>query len=305
MIKTKTLFILGAGASAPFQYPIGIELRKLICGQSRRATVIQALKPVNEDEGLYVQKVDNFITEFSRSSLYSIDFFLERRQEFMHIGKMAIASYLFPCEKDEILRESVNNWYMYLYNRLKSSFEDFDENKISFITFNYDRSLEQFLFEALKSQFNKSPQECTEKMQKVPIVHLYGQLDLLPWQDQNGKEYSPKNNLIERLRAAPKNIKLISDERDIAKSEEFQKAYGLIKNAERIYFLGFSFDETNLKRLDIKLMKNKALIATALGLEGTKQRWVKKYFNSEIRTEIFLFEGLDSLSLLKKDLKIE
>jgi len=30
MIKTKTLFILGAGASAPFGYPTGIELRKAI-----------------------------------------------------------------------------------------------------------------------------------------------------------------------------------------------------------------------------------------------------------------------------------
>ena len=97
MIKTETLFILGAGASVPFRYPSGIQLRNLICGQTRKAAAIQALKPVNDDETWYAQSVDKFITEFSRSSLYSIDFFLENRKEFMDIGKITIASYLLPC----------------------------------------------------------------------------------------------------------------------------------------------------------------------------------------------------------------
>ncbi len=50
------------------------------------------------------------------------------------------------------------------------------------------------------------------------------------------------------------NIKLINDERDIEKSEYFQKAHKLIEDANRIFFLGFSFDKTNLERLQVERM---------------------------------------------------
>lgn len=307
MIKTKTLFILGAGASTTFDYPTSAELRNAILNQEHDLTIIDALNRHDVNPGQFSRALTRFKDKFSRSSVYSIDSFLEYRTEFMNIGKINIAAHLINCEEDRKLRDDGNNWYMFLYDRLKTSFEQFDQNNISFITFNYDRSLEQFLFEAIRSQFGKNTQECAEKMRKIPIVHLYGQLDLLPWQDKDGrgKEYSRSNNLIERLRAAPQNIKLISDDQDIDKSAEFQNAYSLIEAAERIYFLGFSFDETNLKRLKIRLMKNKALLATALGLEESKRSWVKRYFQSEVQTEIDLFEKLDSLSLLKKNLKIE
>ncbi|MDP2939478.1 MAG: hypothetical protein Q8O13_05330 [Candidatus Omnitrophota bacterium] len=306
MIKTKTLFILGAGASAPFEYPTGIQLRNLICGRTRKAAVVQALVPVNEkeDESFYAQSVDKFITEFSRSSLYSIDFFLEHRKEFMNIGKMTIASYLLPCERDQRLRDSGDNWYMYLYDRLKSSFEEFDKNEISFITFNYDRSLEQFLFEALANQFNKSYQECAEKIKNIPIIHLYGQLDFLPWQNGNGFPYLYQKDSFVRLRNARDNIKLLTEEREVGESQEFQAAYKLIEKADKIYILGFSFDETNLERLNVSLMKDKTITATAYELERSKRRWVEQHFRSKINTDIFLLE-LDALSLLKEHLAIE
>jgi len=304
MIKTKTLFILGAGASRPFGYLTSIELRDAIRNKGMSHILVDALTPSYEEPGWYERAINKFVDEFSRSSVYSIDFFLEHRPDFMDIGKMAIAAYLIQYENDEKLRESKNNWYMYLYDRLKCSFEDFDKNSISFITFNYDRSLEQFFFEAIRSRFDKPPDECAKKLKNIPITHLYGQLDFLPWQGRNGTPYSAGENLIQRVQKAKSNIKLISGERDVERSEEFRQAYNLIAAAQRIYFLGFSFDETNIERLNIALMKGKTLVATALGLEESKKRWVRKYFENTIGAEIFLFE-LDSLSLLQKDLKIE
>ena len=304
MIVTPTLFILGAGASAPFGYPTSIKLREDILTRQNEVDIVNALNP---DPRYYASEpfektLTEFLDEFSRSSVYSIDAFLEFRTKFMDIGKINIAAFLIKHEEDTRLREANGNWYMYLYDRLKSSFEDFDKNKISFITFNYDRSLEQFLFEAIRSRFDKSPSECAEKLKNIPIVHLYGQLDFLPWQGKEGKEYSPKKNLTERLRAAPNNIKLISDERDIAKSDEFQNAYRLIHNARRIFFLGFSFDETNLERLDISHMVDHAhVISSAKGLEPAKERWVQRYFKEQIN----LYAHRDALSLLQDNLEIE
>lgn len=305
MIKTNTLFILGAGASAPFKYPTSIKLREDILKNQHEPAIIHALNPEDDDSHSFIKLQDDFLNEFMRSSVYSIDSFLEHRNEYMTIGKMNIAANLMIHENDGTLRQTEDNWYMYLYDRLKASFERIKENKISFITFNYDRSLEQFFFEAIRCRFGKKPKECTEIMKSIPIVHLYGQLDFLEWQSSDGKAYSPKDKFIERLRAAPKNIKLINDERGVDKSEDFQRAYGLIKNAERVIFIGFSFDETNLGRLNTSLMKGKSLISTGLGMEPAKYRWVQKHFFDKIGANIAIQQDKDGLSLLRDELHIE
>jgi hypothetical protein len=305
MIKTKTLFILGAGASAPFDYPTGVELRNEILSRGYDTDIVKALNRCDDDKKPFFQEIKKFKEVFTGAGVYSIDSFLEHRTEFMDIGKIFIARMLITYEIDNNLRTTEKNWYMYLFDRLKVSFGQLDQNNISFITFNYDRSLEQFLFESIKNQFGRGSTECEEMMKNFfPIVHLYGQLDPLPWQGQNGKEYSSTENLIERLRAAPVNIKLISNERDIEKSEEFQKAYKLIEWADRIFFLGFSFDKTNLERLNISLMNQKEIIATSHGLEKTKVDWVNTYFAKRSCVNIKLI-NFDALSLLQGHLEIE
>jgi hypothetical protein len=306
MIGTPTLFILGAGASAPFGYPTSIDLRENILSRRNADAIVNALNPAPSfrDPEPFKKTLNEFLDEFASSSVYSIDAFLEFRTKFMDIGKMNIAAYLINHEEDMRLRLPIGNWYMYLYDRLKCSFDDFDKNNISYITFNYDRSLEQFLFEAIRSRFGKSYSECAEKMKNIPIVHLYGQLDPLPWQGKDGKEYSHKKDFTERLRTATKNIKLISNERDITKSDTFQKAYEHISKAERIFFLGFSFDETNLERLNVSLMKNKKIYTSVMGLAPVKQDWVNRYFVRKADTHIWL-NAKDALSMLQDDLAIE
>lgn len=271
--------------------------------------VVGALTPINEDSREYDKYVRKFISEFSKSSIYSIDYFLEKRNEFTEIGKMSIASCLIRYENDLELRNHANgNWYMYLYDRLNSSFEDFDKNNISFITFNYDRSLEQFFRSALKSTFNKSDDECAAKVRKIPIVHLYGHLGLLPWQlqDINNEVCFPYTHEVIKHRVinALKTLKLINFERRIEDSEEFKAAYKLIESAQKIYFMGFSFDEINVERLDIKLMRDKSLIATAYGLDASTQKRVTQDFRDRANSDIFL-DDKNVLALLKDCLEYE
>lgn len=309
MIKTKTLFILGAGASVPFVYPTSGELRHEILFESNKyeVDIVRALNLYDDNVKDFYHSIEEFKEAFSKSGVYSIDSFLEHRPEFMKIGKTFIAKILISCEKEDNLRNAKNNWYMYLFDCLKGSFGQLDQNNISFITFNYDRSLEHFLFEAIRNQFGREPKECTEMINNFfPIIHLYGQLDPLPWQEEtHGKEYSSTKNLVKRLIAAPRNIKLISDEQDVGKSENFQEAYKHIEWADRIFFLGFSFDETNLKRLNISLMKNKTIIGTTYGLAPARYNCARNYLNNKAETEIHLHNDKDALSLLQNYLEIE
>lgn len=50
--------------------------------------------------------------------------------------------------------------------------------------------------------------------------------------------------------SASNQIKVIAD--DQSTSEEFQTAFGLLSKAEHIYFLGFSYHEKNMQRLEIR-----------------------------------------------------
>jgi hypothetical protein len=311
MIKTNTLFILGAGASKPFGYPTGIELRnEILFGNTYENDIISALNRYDDNTDTFRKDIKNFRDAFSKSGGYSIDAFLEERPKdhpFMYIGKTFIAKILTSREKDNDLRINIEeNWYMYLFKRMRVSFEELGQNNISFITFNYDRSLEYFLFDAIKEQFDKGADECITMMENFPIVHLYGQLDALPWQGPDGKEYSTVKGLNARLRAAPQNIQLINDERDVKSSEYFQKAYKLIEQAERIFFLGFSFDKTNLERLRLdRIEKRKEIVATTYKVEEAELKRIDRYFNQSAYTNNITREDMDAITLLKKHLEIE
>jgi hypothetical protein len=302
MAKPKTLFILGAGASKPYGYPTGIELRELILGRGYENIIIDALGD-DYSELAATEKYHSFIDEFTRSSVYSIDSFLEHRPEFMKIGKISIAAALFHYENDGQLRKAYDNWYMDLFNRINTSFDTIDKYNISFITFNYDRSLEQFLFEAIRCRFGKDYNECIEKLNNIPIIHLYGQLVDLPWQNSNGHEYLCTSMIaheksIKRIREAPSNIKLINDERSVEQSAEFQNSYQQISEADTIYFLGFGFDETNLRRLKIENMHNKTIHATAQGIVPTKISWINNRFSMADCRKFYLYQGYGAKEVL-------
>ena len=71
--------------------------------------------------------------------------------------------------------------YEYLSVKLNSSFEEFGENKLSIITFNYDCSLEHYLLNSLINSHEKTRDECAKALTQIPIVHVYCQLGERPY----------------------------------------------------------------------------------------------------------------------------
>jgi len=307
MIKTPTLFILGAGASAPFGYPTGGKLRNEICSSLNVNRLIKLLNSAPSLNPLAFRSEDlvkKFVGDFHSSGSYSIDAFLERRKEYMAIGKKAIAMILKRYETTSNLFEQQENWYMYLFNRIKNcSFNDFGKNKISFITFNYDLSLEQFISKSLQSFYGKQEGSVRQILQNIPIVHLYGKINSDPYDEAD-------SNLLKVISNAEKNLKLIKDERTNENegkniTEEFQKAHSLIEKAENIYFLGFGFDETNLERLNIRLMKNKNIRYTAKGIEDSRELWIHKQFSEAGANQNLYSTPIDCIGILQKYLVFE
>ncbi len=144
--------------------------------------------------------------------------------------------------------ELKDNWYFYLYNRMldgcltADSCERFGDSKVMFITFNYDRSLEHYLFKSLKNTFRMAPEAAiVEQLKRISIHHVYGQIDYLPW--QNGQKSYGSNYSYEEILGIVPNIKTMF-EMTASDKEELKNAIG---SARRIYFLGFGYDESNMR----------------------------------------------------------
>ena len=160
MIPKPTTLIIGAGASTPFGFPTGYTLlqKALVWGDvgngKTNPTIFKWL-------GIDQQKLDSFRVALSRSGKKSVDSFLEHRPEFLDVGKAVIALELIQCEREhELFKRDGKSWYEYLFNELNTVFDDFDQNKLSILTFNYDRSLEHYLLTALQHSYGRPVSEC-------------------------------------------------------------------------------------------------------------------------------------------------
>jgi hypothetical protein len=256
MITENTVFIVGAGASRPFGYPTGIELRRQICAEfPKQLNFLLTGQPIfNRDHSpkAVVDALD-FSQAFRDASVRSIDRYLAINQEFSEIGKMAIALSILDVESRSKFDDGLeDNWYFYLYNRMvdgfrtADSYEQFGDNKVTFITFNYDRSLEHYLFKCLRATFPGVPEkEIVKQLNRIPIHHVYGQVDTLPWQGGN-KAYGAKYGY-EDLLSITHNIKTMFERT----GPETQQVASRINGARAIYFLGFGYDASNMKTIGL------------------------------------------------------
>ena len=196
-MKNPTVFVLGAGASAPFGFPLGRNWSKEIynglSGSSQPLAEILR-NTLGHDYAI----LERFHKEFYLSGKNSIDAFLEHRREYEQLGKAVIAATLIPHETDAVFGYAADNWLRYTYERLDTGFEEFGNNKVSFITFNYDRVIEWFFVTSLSNSYNKSKRDCVEVLKSIPIIHLHGRLGHLPWETSADRfGFHPTN--VERL----------------------------------------------------------------------------------------------------------
>ena len=284
MIKDQTILILGAGASVPYGFPTGNEmiqivLTKLISGKN--SWIPQLCEYFKIDEG----HIEKFKASLKQSDQPSVDAFLERRPEFLEVGKLTMALAILTSEKPDSLLNKItenDNWYKYLFLKMDSPrFSDWAKNNIAIITFNYDRSLEEYLFQRLKHSHGMSDSDCATQLSMIKIVHVHGSLGPLPWQASDGKAYTPSYS-IEDLKKASSNILVISDPQKT--SNEFERAYDLILKAKQIFFLGFGYYKVNLNRLRINdLPKDIYKDGTSVGLYQSDVITIRQEWGIDLR----------------------
>jgi hypothetical protein len=282
MINTSMVFVLGAGASADFHFPVGQGLLRIVANWRGNSGPIHSFKELGYSE----RDLQVFCEALHYSGEASIDAFLEKRPEFMEIGKTAMAIELIGREQTGYIFEDPNgsNWMKYLLGKMQGrTFEEFAENKVSFVTFNYDRVIEHFLFTALKNAWGKSDEEVGALLSKLPFIHLHGRLGYLPWQSTTGKDvraFDPALNT-ETIRVAASGIKVVHEGVEDRK-QEFGQAKQFIRGAARVYFLGVGTSNINLERIGVPDFEPNKAYATLVGVTDMEYREVTTRYSNKL-----------------------
>lgn len=225
-----TLLILGAGSSAECGFPVGEKLINDIYEFSRGKTsgfksVGNSIEEITlENKQLIwrlldisgmkkddkspcgIEDIERFTDALWDAQPKSIDEFLYDRKEFGLIGKICILCCLSRHEDEKGLRpiksdDSYNypnlDWYKYLWHSLTEGVDgkiaEFKKNRLKVITFNYDRSLEEFLIRAIKAKFGVPEWKAFEIFENsIEIYHVYGDLGMSFLEFNNSSDEAKK-----------------------------------------------------------------------------------------------------------------
>jgi len=295
MVDLETVLVLGAGASKDFGFPTGKELVRQICDQLSNQENKEFELFYECANKLSPEVADKFPFYLKQADPPSVDAWLEHNPPFIDVGKVAIAIALLWYEHKYQHLSPENNWYGLLFQRLNSPFDRFQDNKVSIITFNYDRSLEQYLFKTFRyTHTAKSHKECEEKLNQLRIVHVYGSLGRLEWQCDDPQHSIPQVPYGKRLDrdsvlSAAKSIKIMPEGQE--PGIEFDKARSWIKYANSLYFLGFGYHKTNMERLGIEILNRPSkVMGTSLGLDYQRIREVERLRIRHLKTKVGLLQ---------------
>jgi hypothetical protein len=291
VITTQTAFVLGAGAHVPYGMPSGAQLTKRIIETfpekpNRQSEFINLYYAVYSNASQIEKACTDFRHKLTHSIQGSIDSFLRFYSDkpyFPEIGKLAVAKILLPMEfKQKWQRRNPDDkspnydWMTYLfevmYQGCHESLEKFiDSNKVSFVSFNYDRTLEHFMMIKLANTYGLSREVTWDKLRAWDnIVHIYGSLGDFSVQ---ALEIEVDIHSPAIFKSAAASIKLMYEDR--AEEKTIERARQRLKEASSVSFLGFAFDPDNIARLELNTVCNSKSILSATRYGVTEIEWLR------------------------------
>ena len=312
------VFIIGAGCSVPYGFPTGamlmqklknfnygrkfprdgdstsdiflVDLYQEHFGYSSADNRRQYGKdytwvlPYSEHEDLYNRLMDEIVLPFSQSIRYSMmvstDEFLKNRlgqkqNEQVDFGKRLIAYEILTAEQTSRLWNI--DWIQHLLSQIDQQ-DNWKEilKQTVFLTFNYDRVLEYCIFLYLTSDKQYSDADAHAFIKDMKIFHVngfIGSLEEIPFGAVENGKYQEIAKRMETVWEKRRN-------RDESEKEKYQR---FLKNAERVYFLGFSYIPDNLESIGIprgaEIIRNAKVYATAMGLSSQNRLRISTYLD--------------------------
>lgn len=269
----KTVFILGAGASRAFgeHMPIGSGLADQISdrlyeefeGRNDESPISNALRRLPGGlSGEHTRAASHIVGALQAKS--SIDELIDDWPNFpevAQVGKASIAACILQAEQKTLLnlplsrkadwgralRTLRETWAGQLFRAIgaasmPNAFQAFHDT--AFVTFNYDRCLEQFLLANFIHSSGMMDRAAFNAMSNIEIHHAYGALgEILPSEHDSVETPYGSDDVWAISRAATR-IKTFSEE-----PGDVSRIQSLILGAKRLVFLGFGYHPRNLDLL--------------------------------------------------------
>ena len=320
MFKSKTVFVVGAGASKEAGLPVGFELaskiaamldiryqdfNRLVSGDQAIAAAIQQYTRGSGENPNDYQQAAWRIRDAMPQAL-SIDNFIDAHYHDTHVkicGKLGIVRAILEAEGKSRLkpkdhptnynrRTTLNyaalsdTWYdafqkLLFENVRRDQIASLFEN-ISFIIFNYDRCIEHFLFHALQNYYNIPESDAAELVNQATIVHPYGVVGPLEWQRPVQSVAFGTERPGTPLIELANQIKTFTEQNE--NNSNLLKIHSCLQNAQFMVFLGFAYHELNVSLLATgKALAPKRVIGTAMGISSGDTHVIMGMLHSELQ----------------------
>jgi hypothetical protein len=278
-------FVLGAGASFEVGMPTGKILKKNI-GSSLSFESDNFGSLSGGDDQLrqavinlsQLQKKKNELPDYLKAAKQikggmqqapSIDNFIDSHRSntrVSEVGKLAIASEILKAERKSKLYVSHSNsynklnfediedtWFNEFFKLLTLNVEEQDLparlKHVRVVTFNYDRTLEHYLFHSIQNYYGCSPEKSAKILSYLNVLHPYGKVGDLPWQKtKNGVPFGAESQT-QTLIQVFKLLRTFTEETTSGNESQIKSIRAAIFEAEILAFLGFAYHKQNLELL--------------------------------------------------------
>lgn len=262
-LHRSTVLVLGAGASVPYNYPTGWELK------NRLTTPSEQLKGMLLRLGHDAAAIEQLSRLLRRFGADSIDEFLGRYPEHSVLAKHAIAYEIIQCENiDTQLAVCRDNWYTFLFRQVLDDDSMLKGGLLKIITFNYDLSLEAHIHESLKVRHRLDDKQAADRMKALGLIHIYGDVGPIHAFHGTGRNFGrPVDGALkkEEIEVAASRITSITDP---LSGDLINGALNTMRVAEDIVFVGFGWGSENVRRLNLREVAKNAqrIAATTVGI---------------------------------------
>ena len=306
------VLVLGAGASNEVGFPLGSKLKGMVAD----ALAFSAREQQSQGGDMDIRRCLDWeaakegvgeASEFIRAAhsirkgmpqAPSIDNYIDSHRDDRRVaicGKLAIASCILKAERDSKLWFDPGNMYntiRFENNVVESSwfnkfFQIINDGcqasnianrlaSVAIISFNYDRSVEHFLFHSLRNYYQMTREDAALAMRSLDIFHPYGTVGNLLWTGKDHLVDFGEHTDAKRLQAIAGGIKTFSEGTD-AKDSDILTIRSVLEHANRIAFIGFAFHPLNMELLfprenvgsHERVSSQRSIFGTSLGLSDS------------------------------------
>lgn len=305
-------FVLGAGSSYEARMPTGNELKgQIASGLAFKVDDFRRMEGGDDQirASIYAlgqrtgspHSVNDYYQAARRISAAmpqapSIDNFIDSHRSdpaLAAVGKLAIASSILKAERSSTLYVSpdsiyntvnfqllADTWFNAFFQLvcLNAQEEDLSDrlSKVRIVTFNYDRTLEHFLYHAIQNYYGTKPERAAEILSHLSILHPYGRVGALPWQCAGTAVPFGGGISSSTLTQVAKTLRTFTEGTSETESQ-IEQIRNSVFEAETLVFLGFAFHELNLRLLfgsprAVPVRYSKQVYGTAMGLSESNKK---------------------------------